>query len=232
MSEAGSLQSSVRRLRGGLASLRAAAETLQAFPEMEPERRRRLLAVVVEEATRLTDDLLDLERAGSAAAAGAGREYGATALLELVHRSATSSGLICELEGGPHEDGPLEGDPREGGRVELAERPFTRAVAEFAHSLRRDLHVSRIVLGLRLEPEHLMLDIGWVPELETLELLPEWQRQALQAGDEGLRPMARDHDGEAWFVLDRDGAGARVRLLFPLISPPAETVQAKQEERD
>ncbi|MEO1086164.1 MAG: hypothetical protein AAFY88_18145, partial [Acidobacteriota bacterium] len=45
----------VRGLRGPLASLRAAAETLDAFPGMAPERRATLMAVVLEEASRLGD---------------------------------------------------------------------------------------------------------------------------------------------------------------------------------
>ena len=30
-----------------------------------------------------------------------------------------------------------------------------------------------------------------------------------------LRAVVRQHDGEAWFALDRDGATARIRILLP-----------------
>ena len=39
----------------------------------------------------------------------------------------------------------------------------------------------------------------------------------------GLRRVARDRDGEAWFNVDRDGAAAHVRILLPLALAPAES---------
>ena len=81
---------------------------------------------------------------------------------------------------------------------------------------------------------HLLLDLGWNPDPADLPRLLEWPGAALDAPAagaaggsggalRGLRPLARGHDGEAWFILERDGSAAHVKVLLPLaeVTAPA-----------
>jgi hypothetical protein len=89
--------------------------------------------------------------------------------------------------------------------------------------------VTRCSARARVVEGHLLVDLGWHPDPGDLPRVFEWQGAALDAdagtgGDGGLREIARDHDGEAWFNLDRDGSAAHVRILLPLAA--AEPVPA------
>jgi DNA polymerase-3 subunit epsilon len=211
------LLANTRRLRGGLASLRAAVETLQAFPDLEESRRQRLQEVVLEEADRLARTIGTIERLATASRAGNGRQRTTVAsLLDNLCRATAERGLPCDL--GPWEEGEDAGTPK----VDVDLEALGAAVAGFAGALRRDLAVIRCRLGARLEPPHLLLELAWRPEPGESERLHDWHGEALEAGDgeagTGLRPTARHHGGEAWFVLDRDGEAARARVLLPLVA--------------
>lgn len=223
------LLANARRLRGSLASLRAAAEALQAFPAMEEERRQRLLGVVVEEAEALGTSIDSLE--GLAAAARAGGEDQRISLADLVAavgRAVAGKGLACELDSSK----AIPELPEHHG-LAVDTDSLIRAVGGLAGALRRDLAATRCRLRARLDPPHALIDLSWHPEPGDRHRLLEWQGTALEAGDggpgSGLRPAARRHGGEAWFILDRDDQRAHVRLLLPLFNGGAESTESETE---
>lgn len=208
-----------RSMRGALGSLRAAAETLEKYPGVEGAPRARLLAVIAEEAERLSDLVRSLEQ--TAAAAGVVASGAAATVADLatgLARRAESLGF--EVAGGAP-------DPALAAcGLGLPGAEALEAGAAFLAALRREMAVSRLALVLERVDRHLLLDLGWAPEPGDLARLVDWQGRTLDAppadgAGRGLRPLARDHGGEAWFILDRDGAAAHVKILLPLAAATA-----------
>ncbi|MEM9558604.1 MAG: hypothetical protein AAGC60_30405 [Acidobacteriota bacterium] len=203
------LEQTTRAMRGALASLRAAAEALELFPAMEPGQRARLHGVVNEEAERLGGMVGQLEELVPHDAETT--PVAVDELLALLRRAVVERGFDVELE--PERSDP----PGARRRVPVDRRRLGEAARRFAASLRRDFAVVRCDLGADAVDDHLLLDWSWRVELADQDRLQDWQGEALGAS---LRPAARDHDGEAWFDLDREDDGAagraRVRLLLPL----------------
>jgi DNA polymerase-3 subunit epsilon len=224
------LEELARTMRGAVGSLRAAAETLENFPDLEGAPRQRLLAIVAQESERLGDLICRIEKVAQTLTAGASaRNGGALTVADLVERlSRRAAELGFELAA----EAPLE-PALARTNVALPGEEAIGAAADFLAGLRREMAVSRLQVTARSADRQLLVDLRWNPEPADLARLLDWQSEALDAppaaplggaplgAHRGLRPLARDHDGEAWFNLDRDGAVAHVKLLLPLETPAA-----------
>lgn len=202
-----------RRMRGSLASLRAASEALERFPGMEAEQRRRMHAVVCEEADRLAGLIDALEKRATGANRQGREPVSAAELLTQVASAIAQPGLqVAEADAGAVGGEELTID------LEIVSTAF-RALAA---ALRKDFAVTRCHLGAAEADGHLLIDWAWHADPTDSSRLQDWQGQALEIARNGpaLRPTARRHGGEAWFALDRDsgpeGPQAHVRLLLPL----------------
>ncbi len=220
------LEELARTMRGAIASLRAAAETLESFPGIEGAPRSRLIGVVAEESERLGGLVHRLEAiARAAVAAGAG---GAPATATAAELAAALARRAREL-GFEGVEAPALGPELAAARLALSGEAVVAAAAALLAALRREMAVTRLRLGLRLVDRHLLLDLGWSPDPADLPRLLDWPGTALDtpAADAhggagpGLRPLVRDHDGEAWFIVDRDGSAAHVKVLLPLAGTAA-----------
>jgi signal transduction histidine kinase len=211
------LEELTQRMRGSLASLRAAGEALERFPGMEAEQRRRLHDVVADESSRLGELVDALERMATGTAHGDHRPTRADDLLQWIQDAIARSGIAAEVDADGHLSSELEA-----ARLEIHRETLTAAFHAFATSLRKDFAVVRCRLGTTEIDHHWLLDWSWLPDPLETGRLQDWQGAALETGDEGpaLRAVARDHGGEAWFDLDRNadngGRRAHVRVLLPL----------------
>jgi len=209
------LERLARSMRGSLASLRAASETLERFPELGDERRARLRAVLAEESAHLGDLIGELEHMARARGAERGPRASIDEWLSEIARAIAGTGLDCEEE--RELDGLAGGTKLPSAPGELAD-----AVGELLADLRRECAVTRCRLRARATEGYLLIDLGWQPEAGDLPHLFEWQRQALgargeeSAGGRGLRAVARELGGDTWFIVDRDDSAAHVRVLLPL----------------
>ncbi|MEM6793002.1 MAG: hypothetical protein AAF725_03420 [Acidobacteriota bacterium] len=200
-----------RAMRGALASLRAAAETLERFPGMDAETRARLHAVIGEESEALGSLIGALEARDAADAGERSEPIAARELLSGFAAAAESQGLRASSRASAN---------LEGRKAVLECEALLAAAGSFFAALRRDFAVLSCDLGAEEVDQHLLIDGSWglAPEDETR--LQDWQGAAL---DDALRPAARSQGGEAWFALDRQDAAperrAHVRLLMPLADP-------------
>jgi DNA polymerase-3 subunit epsilon len=202
-----SFEDLTRGLRGSLASLRAAAETLEQFPQMDEAQQKRLRAVVSGEALRLGQMVDKLERLGDPGGAGSGK------------RSRVSGAELAAALAARVEARQENGESAEEGWLELELEAVVEAAAELLGRLRRELGVGELKLRRRVVEGHAVCDLVWQAEAPSLDRLRLWQSEALEKkedGGPGLRPIARRHGGEAWFNLDREASSAYLRLLLPL----------------
>lgn len=218
-----SFEELTRALRGSLASLRAAAETLELFPQMDAAQQRRLRGVVGGEALRLGElvDRLELlgdrERAARHAAASPARlqRRGAAEIAAAVAaRAAARSGLRVDPDDPPPAEAAGEAP------VELELEALLAALIGLLEALRDELAVAGFKLRWKVAERHAVFDLLWAADPASLDRLRAWQSEALERGrgGPGLRPVVRRHGGEAWFNLDRDASRAYLRLLLPLAS--------------
>lgn len=217
------LEDLAQALRGSLASLRAAAETLELFPGMEQDQNRRLHGVVADEVRRLGLLIDRLERLGEAATREAAAHEAPdrhTSAEEIVGALATSAavhlGFAVELDDG--KDGG-EGDVGDERRLEVSRDAVVAALADLLEALRRELGVAAVRLRRRTVERHAVIDVLWQADAESLEKLRGWQSEALEKridGGPGLRPLMHRHGGEAWFNVERAASRAYLRLLLPL----------------
>lgn len=214
-----------RTMRGAIGSLRAAAETLEKYPAVEGAPRARLLGVIAEEAERLSGLVRSVEQIAQASGVGTGGAGtgGAATVGEVADRLARAA----EALGFELVPGRAAGPELAAASLALPGEEAIAAAAAYLAELRREMAVTRLCLGVERTDRHLLLDLGWNPDAADLDRLLEWQGRALdpppgEAPQPGLRPLARDHDGEAWFILDRDGGAAHVKVLLPLAASGVE----------
>jgi hypothetical protein len=208
------LEHLARLMRGSLASLRAAYETLERFPDMAAEQRRRLHGVVADESGRLAELVTRLERLARGARSGERRRTTAGELLDRLREAVARPGLEPAAADFSQATLALE--------LDLDHDAMAAAFGGVAAALRKDFAVVRCRLGGEEVDRHLLLDWAWRPDPADAPRLQDWQGDALEHGRDApsLRRTARDHGGEAWFDLDRrpeaEGRRAHVRVLLPL----------------
>jgi len=212
----------LRGMRRAIGSLRAASETLQGYPHAEPAMRERLLAVIADEAARLHGQLQELELTladAKHAAPGHRERVPAEIVARTLADALTESGLECTVDA---ESSGVDGTPPGGDptalQVDLG--GLAGAASAFFTALRRQSPVGSCTLRRAIHEGHLLLDVRWLPSPSDVPRLLAWQGEALGVGaadaESGrLRAVVRQHDGEAWFALDRDGTTARIRILLP-----------------
>lgn len=222
----------LRGMRGALASLRAATETLQGYPHAETAMRERLLAVIADETARLSSQLQSLERTlvdTRRVEPGRRAPVPAEEVARALADALSASGLECDvasagagIAGNGTESVGIDAGSRAGAlmtlRVDLG--AITHAAGAFFTALRRQSPFGSCTLHRALHERHLLLDVRWSPAPADIPRLLAWQGEALGAGASnaesgGLRVVVREHDGEAWFALDRDGTTASIRILLP-----------------
>jgi len=192
------LRALVERVRGRLGSLRAAVETLDAFPDMPAEARAQFQAVLRDETAALADDLASAE-ADHRRLAGPRPASAAADVLAAVADAVTAATGALVAVGTPP-------------ALVVGAAPF-------------DVGALLGALAARLPPPPAFwlscestgalvgLDLGWAGRAPAADRLAAWLRAA---------PMPDGSDAASWLaahdaavVAEPDGAGgARLRLLL------------------
>jgi DNA polymerase-3 subunit epsilon len=196
--------------RRALANIRAAVETLLAYPGMEADRQARFVGIIHEEAESLSvtldrtapdrtslrtewllEDMLGTELAAAARA-----------------RIETTVGLRTALEAV---------DPAV--RLKVDSYGLVRAVVSIAARLKRE-GVREVQLALRPAGRRAHLDLSWSGAEVATETLARWEEQPLEADGESfpltLREVVERHDGAVWAQGSRASQPGFLRLVIPL----------------
>jgi DNA polymerase-3 subunit epsilon len=207
-------------MRAALGNLRAAAETLEAYPEMEIVRRTRLFHVLVEEVERLSSSVSELESTAREARPDPGESVSVDQLVVELEAMIAEPGLRLEV---------TPADPmRLGTMVAVPARALGELLSRLTRALSSEFGVDSCRLTVGFIEQHLRLDLAWaVPETGPAAF-SSWVLDALAGspraglGAFGLREFVHDHRGEVWFAIDRDGSHGHLRFLLPMVASPVE----------
>ena len=202
------LQALIETTRAALASIRAAIETVQDYPDMDPEERSQFVEIVREESARLGRQVE--ESVGESAA-----YLSADWLLTDMQGEDLLTVLGREVE---REDGVATSV--EYGADELWVRVDSHAIASAAVRLvaRLGAHCSvrECTLSLTRAGRHVGLDVRWTGLPPDADVFRAWLTEPLTGGAAAtVQEVVERHDGEIWFS-DAPGGSAYVRLLLPL----------------
>ncbi len=228
----GLLQALAAGVRAPTASLRAAAENLAAFPDMDAGRREQFVQIVAAESKSLSQqlDAALREYADVLKAQLALENMRAVDLLGVVcQRIGASLGMASELES---VDQALW--------LRVDSFAFVQALAFLAARLRDRYTVQRLRFSVHAAGGYAELDMGWDGSAVASDALSLWEDEPMQVGAEQtpltLRDVLERHGGEVWYQA-ADPAGERTahfRFLLPAgeaVTTPARVPRAPAESR-
>ncbi len=206
-----------QELRGRLANIRAAAETMETFPQLESVPRRQLQETILEESKALSESL---EAASRQIAEARERSWqleritGRDLALRIASHLEDDLGVLCSTD---LIDAPMW--------VRAESRALVDALGDFIAQLKEEFGVGNVRLRLREEDGFATLDLIWGFNGVDVEALYAWQNVVMtpQEGESAprLKVVARMHGGESWFNLDRNAANAYLRILVPVTGATA-----------
>lgn len=202
--------------RASLANIRAAVETLQAFPDMEAERQRRFIAVIGDEAAALSDRV-EHALGGFADALKAEwrlEEIAASDFLAAAQRRLQDRvGLPVRLDEAP-EDLWLR----------LDNHALVQCLTYLGRRLKEEFDVPRLHLGASADGRYASLDLRWPGLVVSTETVNAWQEEPLTMGGEvsplSVRDVVQRHAGEVWYQREKATQTGYIRFLLPLAEAP------------
>ena len=211
------LQAFAAGVRAPVASIRAAAENLASFPEMDEARRVQFTEIVAAESRQLSAMINDAlsEYADALKAGLALEDMRAAELLNVVQRRIEALlGLPCALEPVPEDIW-----------IKVDSFAFVEALASLAARLRDEYAVRGVRLRAAASGRFAELDLVWTGAIVASDALALWETQPMQIGAEHtpltLKDVLDRHDGEIWVQSHKTSHTAWFRLLLPLGEPVA-----------
>lgn len=198
----------IETTRASLASIRAAAETVVDYPDMDPDERSQFVEIVREESQRLGRQVEDWV-AGSAAHLGADwllTDIQGEDLLAVLGRDVErEDGVAVSVE--PGTDGVW---------VRVDSHAIATAAVRLVARLRDVCSVREVSISLTRAGRHAGLDVHWNGTTPDAALFNGWLEEPLTGGAAAtVQEVVERHDGEIWSSDGPDGS-AYVRLMLPL----------------
>jgi len=207
------LQSLTEGTRASLANIRAAIETMLAFPEMGLARRQRFEQVIRDEAQGLSHrlDSTITDHADCVRAEWPLETMLARDLIAAVQRGIeTRLGMSVTVEGN---DEPVW--------LAVDSYSLVQALTYLAGRLKHECGVQQ----LRFRPEHrdrqahAYLDLIWDGAPLAADTAAQWQHTAIDLGSEAtpltFEDIVERHNGQVWHQSDATAGTARFRILLP-----------------
>jgi DNA polymerase-3 subunit epsilon len=209
------LEQLIQSARGSLASIRVAAENLESFPQMGPERQAQFAAIISAEAHRLTAHLERATRGHSdlVRSLWSPEQMRAADLVALARRR------IQELFGLATGVGEID----ESLWVSADSYAMAQALSYVVRRVRDELTGRDLRFHVTASGRHACIDVRWEGDRSPGAAAMAWETEPLTSGGEAspltLREVLERHRAEAWFEGSGEAAGGRFRLLLPLTEP-------------
>lgn len=204
------LQALAAGVRAPVASVRAAAENMVGFPEMEAAQRQRFAQIIAEESqalSRTIDDAL--------------REYADAIKASMTLEDMRAADLITVAQrriGTRLRAEPDEVDENLWLRVDSF--ALVQSLGYLAWRLREELAIDSLRLRARARQGLAELDLAWTGPALPGEVLALWESQPMQVGAEQtpltLKDVLERHGGEILQQRDPASGASCLRFLLPL----------------
>ena len=211
------LERLIERARAAIASIRAASENLERYPQMGAERQARFTAIIGAEAQRLTVELEEATRAhsGLVRRQWSPEQMRAADFLALVRRRIeTQLGLATGC-------GAID----ESLWVRVDSYSMAQALTSVVRRIRDELAGNDVKFDATPGEHHARIDVAWAGVRPAAASMTAWESESLHGGAETnpvtLRDVLERHRAEAWLEDDPQRTGGRFRLLLPLAGPAA-----------
>jgi DNA polymerase-3 subunit epsilon len=209
------LERLIERARAALASIRAASENLERYPQMGPEHQARFTAIIGAEAQRLT---AELERATREHSGLVRRQWSPEQMRAADFVTVVRRRIEADL-GIATEDGEI--DPSLW--VHVDSYSMAQGLTDIARRIRDELDGSDLRIDATPGGRHARIDVLWAGTRPAAASMAAWETEPLHAGGEArpvtLRDVLERHRAEAWLEDDPTRAGGCFRLLLPLAEP-------------
>ena len=210
------IQSLTEGSRGPLGNIRAAAEMLSTYPDMNADERHRFLSVIRSEVEGLSGrvETSAREYARELTARWPLEEMRGTDLIAVaMPRMRVRSGLPVKSE---------EVDERVWLKVDSFS--FLQVLCYLTTRLRDEYGVREVRLALSTDGDHACLDLAWHGTAMSTETVMSWELDAMRvAGEEtplSVREVMSRCNGEMWYERQRASHRAAFRFLLPLAQAP------------
>ncbi len=221
------LQALATGVRAPVANLRAAAESLVAFPDMESAPRTRFVDIVAAESRVVTERLNTAlsEYADALKDSLTLEDMRVVDLLTVVQRR------MADAVGTPATIESVDEDLW----VRVDSFAFVQALASVAARLRDEYAIRDFRLRAGGSGHFAEIDLVWTGAIVGGDALTLWETEPMKVGaDEtplSLKDVLERHGGEVWSQADRPRQTAWLRFLVPLGEPVA-TVAARSASAD
>ncbi|HEV8315497.1 MAG TPA: exonuclease domain-containing protein [Burkholderiaceae bacterium] len=209
------LQQLTEGTRASLANIRAAAETVQHYPDMDAQRRQRFNEVIRVEAESLSQRLDEsLALGGEAVRAPWPLEdmRAADLLFSLRRNIEAALGMTVRDEGA-----------EESFWLSVDSHSLVQALTQLAGRLAAACEPHELSLALVAEGRFARLTLGWRGQRLETALLHEWEGMPITLGAQGLAPSLREvlqrHGAELWSHFARDSGAQHLCLQLPTARP-------------
>ncbi|HXX84902.1 MAG TPA: exonuclease domain-containing protein [Casimicrobiaceae bacterium] len=209
------LQTLTQGTRASLGSVRAAVETILAFPGMSGDERNRFLGVIGDEARQLTVrlDATVGEFADSLRTEWPLEEMrGADLIAAARRRIEAKTGLPTKLEA-----------VDEALWLKVDSYSLLQAISYLASRLADEFRVRELRFGLAAEGALAHLDLIWTGAPLGTETTMAWQTDAMELGGEPcpltLKQIVERHNGEIWYQISKPQQREFFRIAIPVANP-------------
>ena len=204
------LQALAAAVRSPVANIRATAENMVGFPEMNPAQRQRFAQIIAEESLSL-----------SATIDEALREYADAIKASMALEDMRAAELITVAK---RRIGAMMGAEADEAHESLWLRvdsfALVQALGYLAWRLNQERAVDSVRLRARARQSFAELDLAWSGEPLPGELVSLWESQPMQVAAEQtpltLKDVLERHGAEMWYQRDPASGASWFRFLLPL----------------
>src|SRR2546425_6386950 len=204
------LQALAAGVRAPTANIRATAENMVSFPEMDAAQREHFAQIIAEESLALSRTINEAlsEYADAIKASMALEDMRAADLITVAKRRI---GALLHVDSDEVEE-----------RIWLRVDSFAlvQALGYLAWRLRKELAVEAVRLRAREREDFAELDLAWTGPPVPGDVLSVWESQPMQVGAEQtpltLHDVLERHGGEIWHERDAATGTSCLRFLLPL----------------
>ena len=218
------LQALAAGVRAPVANIRAAAENMVGFPEMEAAQRQRFAQIIAEESINLSKSIDQAlgEYADAIKASMALEDMRAADLITLARPRIAD-----------HISSVVADQVDENLWLRVDSFALVQALGHLAYRLGAGLGVGALALRARSRKGFAELDLVWSGSTLPAGELARWEVQPMQVGAEhtplAVKDVLERHGGECWH--ERNAAGENVlRLLLPLGEPAPQSGRRRVPE--